>query len=152
MKTALVLVAAILANSFANICLSKGMKQYGGSEPLGLSWILATSRHVVSNGWLIVGVLFLLLFFAAYLTALSWADLSFVLPSIAPAYLLTVGLSKLFLHESVSATRWAGTILIVTGTCLVAQTYSPPALSIESGEEPRVLPGGGPGRTDRRTL
>jgi drug/metabolite transporter (DMT)-like permease len=127
MKTAVVLVAAVLANSLANICLSKGMKQYGKAPTLGLSWILATSQRVASNGWLVAGVLFLLIFFAAYLTALSWADLSFVLPSIAPAYLLTAAMSKVMLHETVSPTRWLGTVLIVTGTCFVARTYSPPS-------------------------
>jgi uncharacterized membrane protein len=135
MKTALVLAVAILANSVGNLCLSKGMKQYGDSQSLGVSWLIKTGFHVVSNGWMIVGVLLLLVFLAAYLTALSWADLSFVLPATAPAYLLNAGLSKIFLHEEVSATRWAGTMLIVTGTWLVARTYSGSSSTDDRPEE-----------------
>jgi drug/metabolite transporter (DMT)-like permease len=124
MKTAVVLAVAVLANSFGNLCLSIGMKQIGTAQPLGLAWLLGTGFHVVSNRWMILGVFLLLIFLAAYLTALSWADLSFVLPATAPAYLINAGLSKFYLHESVSLTRWAGTVLIVTGTYLVARTYT----------------------------
>jgi drug/metabolite transporter (DMT)-like permease len=139
MKTAVVLAVAVLANSFGNLCLSIGMKQIGTARPLGVAWLLGTGFHVVSNGWMILGVVLLLIFLAAYLTALSWADLSFVLPATAPAYLINAGLSKFFLHESVSLTRWAGTVLIVTGTWLVARTYtsapsSPPATTPEPKE------------------
>ena len=116
MKTAVVIAVATLANSFANLCLSIGMKQIGPAQPMGLAWIVGTGFHVVSNGWMILGVLLLLVFLAAYLTALSWADLSFVLPATAPGYLINAGLSKIFLHESLSLSRWAGTVLIVTGT------------------------------------
>ena len=124
MKTAVVLAVAVLANSFGNLCLSIGMKQIGSAQPMGLAWVLGTGFYVVSNRWMIVGVVLLLIFLAAYLTALSWADLSFVLPATAPAYLINAGLSKFYLHESVSLTRWAGTVLIVTGTWLVARTYT----------------------------
>ena len=124
MKTAVVLAIAVLANSFANICLSKGMKQYGDAPTLGSEWILKTGLHMVSNRWLIMGFLLLLIFLAGYLAALSWADLSFVLPATAPAYLLTALLSRIFLHEAVSPSRWAGILFIVAGTWLVARTYS----------------------------
>ena len=124
MKTAVVLAVAVLANSFANICLSKGMKQYGAAPSLGSAWILKTGLHLVSNWWLLTGFLLLLIFLAGYLAALSWADLSFVLPATAPAYLLTALLSRFILHEAVSPTRWAGIVFIVAGTWLVARTYS----------------------------
>jgi drug/metabolite transporter (DMT)-like permease len=140
MKTAVVIAVAGLANSFGNLCLSIGMKQIGTARPMGLAWILGTGFHVVSNVWMILGVMLLLIFLAAYLTALSWADLSFVLPATAPAYLINAGLSKFFLHESVSLTRWAGTVLIVTGTWLVARTYTgtPSSLPAETPEPKEI--------------
>lgn len=124
MKIAVVLSVAILANSLGNLCLSLGMKEYGAAKPLGQAWLLDTAYHVVTNHWLILGVLLLLVFLASYLTALSWADLSFVLPATAPAYLLTAGLSRVVLHETVSSMRWSGTLLIVFGTWMVARTYT----------------------------
>jgi uncharacterized membrane protein len=123
MRTAVVLAVAIFANSVGNLCLSIGMKAYDhGQQQLGFTWLLNTAWHVMTNGWMIAGVLLLLVFLAAYLTALSWEDLSFVLPATAPAYLLNAGLAKVFLHEEISLTRWAGTLFIITGTWLVART------------------------------
>jgi uncharacterized membrane protein len=140
MKTAVVLAVAVLANSFGNLCLSIGMKQIGSARPLGVAWIVGTGFHVVSNDWMILGVFLLLIFLAAYLTALSWADLSFVLPATAPAYLINAGLSKYYLHESISLTRWAGTVLIVTGTWLVARTYTgTPSSPLAKTREPKEI-------------
>ena len=140
MKTAVVIAVATLANSFANLCLSIGMKQIGTAQPTGLAWIIGTGFYVVTNPWMILGVLLLLIFLAAYLTALSWADLSFVLPATAPGYLINAGLSKVFLHESLSLTRWAGTVLIVTGTYLVARTYtSKPSSPRATSSEPEEI-------------
>lgn len=124
MKTAIVLSVAILANSIGNVCLSKGMRAHETAGSLGPSWMGKTAVHVISDPWMILGILLLLIFLAAYLTALSWSDLSFVLPATAPAYILTAVLSKFFLNESISSTRWAGTVLIVLGTWLVARTAS----------------------------
>lgn len=130
MKTAVVLSVAILANAFGNVCLSRGMQSF---KPVGLSeggWLGQAASHVVSNPWMIVGVLLLIIFLAAYMSALSWADLSFVLPATAPAYILTAILARFFLNESISPIRWAGTALIVVGTCIVARTLR------DSGEQP----------------
>ena len=74
----------------------------------------------MKNPWVIVGILCLLGFFASYLTALSWADLTFVLPSTAFGYVVIALLSKFWLHESISLYRWLGIVLIVCGVGFVA--------------------------------
>jgi drug/metabolite transporter (DMT)-like permease len=68
----------------------------------------------------IAGILCLIGFFASYLAALSWADLTFVLPSTALGYVVVALLSKFWLHESISTYRWAGILLIVCGVGFVA--------------------------------
>lgn len=122
MKTAAVLTVAILANSFGNLFLTMGMRQIAAPSQVGQSWLGHTAAHVVSNPWMIAGVILLIVFLASYLTALSWADLSFVLPATAPAYILSALLAQHYLHESISPLRWAGTALIVVGTGLVARS------------------------------
>ena len=124
MKTVVVLSVAVLANSLGSVCLGKGMKNFPTLEAAGAMWLLQASVQVVLNPWIITGVFLLLIFLAAYLAALSWADLSFVLPATAPGYILTAIFSRIFLHEEISPLRWAGTVLIVLGTCLVARTHS----------------------------
>src|SRR5689334_14680822 len=124
MKTAVVLTIAVLANAVGNLLLSKGMQGFESPDSSPELWIFRAASHVVSNPWMMGGVALLVIFLAAYMAALSWADLSFVLPATAPAYILTEILAKVYLHETVSSMRWAGTFLIVLGTCLVARSFS----------------------------
>ena len=134
MKTPVVLSVAVVANSVGSVCLSKGMKTFQAPDPAGAVWLLQAAAQVVSNPWIILGVCLLAIFLAAYMAALSWADLSFVLPATAPGYILTAILARIFLQEEISPLRWAGTVLIVTGTWLVARTYGAQGAAAEAEE------------------
>jgi drug/metabolite transporter (DMT)-like permease len=126
MKTAVVLTIAILANAVGNVLLSKGMRDYDSAAPSAIVWLVRAASHLLTDPWMIGGVLLLIVFLSAYMAALSWADLSFVLPATAPAYILTAVLARIYLHETVSLSRWGGTSLIVVGTCLVARSFVAP--------------------------
>jgi uncharacterized membrane protein len=52
----------------------------------------------------------------------TWADLTYVLPVTASAYVLTAILSKFFLHEQISVSRWIGIVLISFGVLFVSGT------------------------------
>ena len=67
-----------------------------------------------------MGVVLLGIYFFLYLAALSWADLSFVLPLTAVSYLFAALLAKFILKEDVSWVRWVGTIVIMVGITVVA--------------------------------
>ncbi|MEO6815947.1 MAG: EamA family transporter [Edaphobacter sp.] len=112
----LILLAVMLTASVGDTLLSHGMTQVGpvSLHHLGLLFV------ALRNPWVICGILMLLGFFASYLTALSWADLTFVLPSTAFGYVVVALLSRFWLHEHVSAYRWFGIILIVCGVGFVA--------------------------------
>jgi drug/metabolite transporter (DMT)-like permease len=112
----LILLAVMLSASVGDTLLSHGMKQVGPVSLAHLGMLLAAMR----NPWVIIGILCLLGFFASYLTALSWADLTFVLPATAFGYVVVAFLSKFWLHEAVSPYRWAGIVLIVCGVGFVA--------------------------------
>ena len=112
----LILLAVMLTASVGDTLLSHGMRQVGPVSLAHLGLLLAALR----NPWVITGILCLLGFFASYLTALSWADLTFVLPSTAFGYVVVALLSKFWLHEPVSLSRWAGIVLIVCGVGFVA--------------------------------
>jgi len=84
----------------------------------------------VFTPWIAAGIALLIGFFASYLTALSWADLTFVLPATAFGNVIVALLSKFWLHEPISLERWAGILLITIGVGFVAQGPSrtePPA-------------------------
>jgi drug/metabolite transporter (DMT)-like permease len=96
--------------------LSYGMKQTGNiSVHHPLDVILA-----VLNPWVAIGIVLLLAFFATYMTALSWADLTYVLPATSLAYVFLALVARFLLHEHVSPLRWLGIVLISGGVGFVA--------------------------------
>jgi drug/metabolite transporter (DMT)-like permease len=116
MKTAIVLVLAIVAQVAGNILLSKGMH---GGEGLDVS---ASILYAASSPIIWLGTLLLATFFALYSAAMSWADLSFILPATSFGYVLNVACAKVFLHESVSLTRWLGAVIICVGVAFVSRS------------------------------
>lgn len=114
-RKVLVLATAVLCVASGDVTLGFGMKQVGPiSSPAHLLF-------AVRNPWVALGILFLLGFFTSYLTALSWADLTYVLPATSLGYVLIALFSRVFLHEHVSATRWLGILLISLAVGSVAR-------------------------------
>lgn len=111
------LLSIALCASFGDTFLSQGMKEVGEITIHRLPRLFLAP---VSNWHVGLGVILLIGFFASYLTALSWADLTFVLPSTAIGYVVLAILSRFYLHEDVSVKRWIGIVLIVIGTGFVA--------------------------------
>jgi drug/metabolite transporter (DMT)-like permease len=75
----------------------------------------------VFTPWIAVGIALLIGFFASYLTALSWADLTYVLPATAFGNVIVALLARFWLHDTISLERWAGIVLITVGVGFVAQ-------------------------------
>ncbi len=120
MKTYIVVLIAALSAAVGESLLSFGMRKYGAMDLAEPSHWLVLVSSVVRNPYVFLGVIFLGIFFFLYLAALSWADLSFVLPLTAVSYLFAALLAKFFLKEEISWHRWTGTIVIVIGIALVA--------------------------------
>lgn len=122
----LVLAGVAVCATIGDSLLSYGMKQVGGVSLKHLSSVILA----ILDPWVALGILFLLGFFASYMTALSWADLTYVLPATSLGYVLLALAAKFLLHEQVSTTRWIGTILISAGVGFVtrgpALTRDPP--------------------------
>jgi drug/metabolite transporter (DMT)-like permease len=113
----LVLAGVTLFAAVGDSLLAHGMKQLGGVSLSHLPGIL----FAILNPWVALGILFLLGFFAAYMTALSWADLTYVLPATSLGYVLLALIARFVLHEQVSLTRWLGIGLIAAGVGFVTQ-------------------------------
>ncbi|MFA5072994.1 MAG: EamA family transporter [Nitrospirota bacterium] len=123
MKSYLLYIVVIIAAFSAAVgdsFLSFGMKRHESMNMTDPSHWFSLIFSVIKNPYVFMGVCFLAVFFFLYLAALSWADLSFVLPLTALSYLFAVVLAKYFLNEDVSWYRWIGTVVIVVGVALVA--------------------------------
>lgn len=113
----LVLLGVSLFASTGDSFLSRGMKQVGSVSLHQLQSIIL----VVFNPWVALGIVFLLAFFACYMAALSWADLTYVLPATSVSYILLTLLARFYLHETISLSRWMGVLLISAGVGFVTQ-------------------------------
>jgi uncharacterized membrane protein len=122
MKTMIVILLFVLAEVIGNTCLSGGMKQIAPAGPGDGALSVQVIVHALMTPLIWLGIVLLLAYFALFAAALSWADLSFVLPASAFKYILNVAFAGWFLGEPVSTTRWAGTVLICIGVILVVQT------------------------------
>ncbi len=98
--------------------LARGMKDLGNVN-VSLHNLSALLLAIL-NPWVALGILFLLTFFACYMSALSWADLTYVLPATSLAYVLVALVGHFRLHEEISPTRWLGIALIAAGVGFVA--------------------------------
>jgi len=75
----------------------------------------------IQSGSIWIGILFLIGFTLSYMTAVSWADYSFVMPAGAFGYAVQTMLAIIVLHEVVSSRRWIGVAMICVGVLLVGQ-------------------------------
>jgi uncharacterized membrane protein len=120
-KTLVMILAMVVCANAGDLMLKRGMMQIGAVEisAVGLRHAFTST---VTNGTIWIGIVFLVGFMVSYMTVLSWADYSYVMPAGAFGYALLTLLAVLFLHENVSPRRWVGVVLICIGVLLVGQT------------------------------
>jgi drug/metabolite transporter (DMT)-like permease len=123
----LILALVALCAPLGDTCLSRGMTALPGISLAHPAALIAA----VFTPWIAAGIVLLIAFFASYLTALSWADLTFVLPATAFGNVIVALLARFWLQEPISLERWAGIALITLGVSFVAQgpARTEPALS-----------------------
>ncbi len=112
----LILGLVAVCAPLGDTCLSRGMTHL---SPITLAHP-GTLVAAVFTPWIALGIALLIGFFASYLTALSWADLTFVLPATAFGNVIVALLSRFWLQEAISFERWAGIVLITLGVGFVA--------------------------------
>jgi drug/metabolite transporter (DMT)-like permease len=112
----LVLASIILFSAVGDSFLSRGMKEVGHISIADLPHVILA----VLNPWVAAGIVLLIAFFACYAAALSWADLTYVLPATSIGYVILAVIAKYGLHEHISTARWLGIALISMGVGVVA--------------------------------
>jgi uncharacterized membrane protein len=116
----MVLLMMVCANT-GDLMLARGMKQIG-KVVISVPGLQHALWMTIQNASIWIGILFLIGFTLCYMTAVSWADYSFVMPAGAIGYAIQTMLAIVVLHEVVSPKRWIGVVLICVGVLLVGQT------------------------------
>lgn len=112
----LVLAGITVFSTLGDSLLARGMKELGGASLHNIPGLLLA----VLNPFVTVGIILLIAFFASYMSALSWADLTYVLPATSLSYVLVAVIARVRFHEEISPTRWLGIALISAGVGFVA--------------------------------
>ncbi len=119
-KTRILVLLVIASNVLGNVSLSRGMHEVGrivSASPLAY-------LKAFANPWTILGICILVIWMVTDLALLSRADLSFVLPVTASAYVFVSVAGHFFLHDHISWKRWVGIVLITGGVILAEETPS----------------------------
>jgi drug/metabolite transporter (DMT)-like permease len=120
-KTLFMVLLMVVCANVGDLMLKRGMSRIGEVQP-SVAGLARAFPLTVSNGSIWIGIFFLSGFMLSYMTVLSWADYSYVMPAGAFGYAILTLLAVVFLHESVSPRRWIGVVLICVGVLLVGQT------------------------------
>ena len=91
-------------------------------KEIGDTHLLALLPRAIESPTLWLGTALLIVSFILFAAALSWADLSFVVPAVSMEVAVNVVFASYFLNEIVSLTRWAGVLLISIGVLLVMRS------------------------------
>jgi drug/metabolite transporter (DMT)-like permease len=111
----LMVIGATLCVSIGEALLSVGMKQVAKANVSGLAFVIAAA----TNARVLLGTALMAAFFAIYAVTLSEADFSFVLPLTALSFLFGAIIAHFYLAETVTTTRWIGTLVIMVGVAVV---------------------------------
>ena len=115
-KQYLILAFVSVSVPLGDASLSRGMRSMPAislTDPLSLIGAVFTP-------WIALGIALLIGYFASYLTALSWADLTYVMPATALGNVFVALLAHFWLQESISWMRWTGIVLVTIGVGFVA--------------------------------
>lgn len=119
MKTFLLFCSLIGGSSLGEILSAKGMQQVGDIS-LRPRALLGAIWRMIRNPYLIGGVACMAVSFFSFISLLSYADLSFVVPLTAVSYITNTLGARFFLGERISKERWMGTLLVAFGVALVS--------------------------------
>ena len=119
MRTAFFLSIVVVAGTSGEILVAHVMKQAARAQAFAPPAVTTLLERAFRAAAMWIGLALQALAFFALLALLSWADLSFVVPATALSYVVGAAGSRLFLHERVDGTRWAGVLLVCFGVALV---------------------------------
>jgi drug/metabolite transporter (DMT)-like permease len=109
----------VLSGTGGELCVSRAMKQIGEVKDFRPQAIVRVVLRALRVGWMWAGVGMMALAFFSLLGALSFLNVSFVVPVTALSYVAGALGAVFFLRERVSRRRWLGVFLVSLGVTLV---------------------------------
>jgi len=109
----------VVSGTGGELCVSRAMKRVGEVKDFRPRAIVRVILRALRVGWMWAGVGMMALAFFSLLGALSFLNVSFVVPVTALSYVAGALGAVFFLRERVSRRRWLGVFLVSLGVTLV---------------------------------
>ncbi|HUR37471.1 MAG TPA: hypothetical protein VM009_06620 [Terriglobales bacterium] len=115
------LLAFVAFTTAGDVFLAKAMTGIGDlGELRKRKGVLACVTMVLESGLFWIAIMNMALSFFSLLTALNWANLSFVGPaSSALTFVANIVAARVFLKENVDRRRWLATAMVCVGILLI---------------------------------
>jgi hypothetical protein len=114
-----VLALLIAAGTGGDLAAAHAMKISGEADGVTPRAVASSIGRALTMPTMWISLALQAIALVAFLVLLSWANVSVVVPATAISYALGTLGARLFLGEHISATRWAGVLLICSGVLLV---------------------------------
>ncbi len=121
MKAGLAIVLASISAvlfGLSNVCFKLGIDPFGELTPGSVSSARFLAE-LLTNKWIVLGILLTVASGIFYLGAMSYAEVMKVVAVLSLSYVTTALLANAFLNEALTATRIGGFAFIVLGIVLV---------------------------------
>ena len=115
----LLVLLIVCCNATGDLLDASGMKRHGEVRDFRPSSIVHLIWDLARNPFVLGGIAAMAIAFAAQMSLLSIADLSFAVPASASSYVLETVLAKFILGEHINRVRWLGAGLVAVGVLLL---------------------------------
>ncbi len=119
MRDLILFTLIVVAGTGGELFVSRAMKTVGEGASFRPAAIARLMLRAMRVPWLWAGIAMMAIAFFALLGALSFYNVSFVVPVTALSYVAGAFGSAVFLRERVSPERWLGVVLVAVGVTLV---------------------------------
>jgi drug/metabolite transporter (DMT)-like permease len=119
MREFFLLFVIVVAGTGGELCVSRGMKEIGEVHDFRPTALLRFVFRSLMVRWMWLGVAMMAMAFFALLAALSFENVSFVVPVTALSYAAGAIGAVLFLREKISGQRWLGVAIVCVGVTIV---------------------------------
>jgi drug/metabolite transporter (DMT)-like permease len=119
MRQLILYLLLVGAGTGGELCVSRAMKAVGEAKdfrPVAVAGVIARALRV---SWMWAGLTLMGIAFFSLLMALSWENVSLVVPVTAMSYAAGALGGKFFLGEQVTPRRWGGVLLVCIGVAVV---------------------------------
>jgi len=122
MKVALLLaLVTVTATAVSQAMLKHGMNNIGSISP-SVSQVSDSARKIISEPYIVGGLVLIFIVFPLWLEVLARLPLSIAYPMVSMGYIVAIAIGALVFKESITSLKVIGMILIIMGIVALSQS------------------------------